>query len=104
VSTKPPTPQGISRLLAKAGFARAEGNSLSTGVSGYRVMKSPKDDGFVIVRYEAWSARAGRDGAVSKALERYARAIRSAGWIVTRDDHGFTPRLIVTAPESTEGE
>jgi hypothetical protein len=90
MTTKPPTPQGVSRLLAKAGFER----SVFTASQG--------DDGSVAVTYVfagsgfCYSDRA-RDEAVH-ALQHYRGTLTAAGYRAVRDDR---MRLIVTAGEDT---
>lgn len=106
-SPKTPTPQGISALLRKAGFERAEvirkGRHHGENTAGYRVHKAPGE-----VRVNHWpatvppTARTTEFAAEERRqtlemLGRYAEAIEAAGWTVTRV-RAFT-MLAVTAPE-----
>lgn len=95
MTTKPPTPQGISALLRKAGFERAViTRSYMRGLgsdhtAGYHVKKRPGHAGEVAVN---WWPSTSRKNAYSPAViegdiatgramhERYAEAIRAAGW------------------------
>ena len=81
MTAKPPTPQGISALLRKAGFERSEvtsmharnwGRSYREYSDGYQVRKSP---GSVTV------TRRPRDVATrDEWLTKYAEAISGAGY------------------------
>jgi hypothetical protein len=69
-NTKPPTPQGISALLRKAGYER-----------GYRVKRSPHDSDAVLVNW--WADSSSLDDERAKhdqTLQRYADVINEAGY------------------------
>jgi len=96
VSTKPPTPQGISALLRKAGFQRGEtfkkgGRRGEVSVAGYHVSLTARHE-TVDVRWWAPTHDTSRQ---DKMLAAYAEVIEGAGWAVE------TRRawLIVTAPK-----
>ena len=98
--SKPPTPQGISRLLAKAGFERAEWERehrmLVCVRDGYRAVKASSGTA-VSVR---WSQTAGAErntGRESVRLSDYADAIETSGWRALRMER----EVIVTAGEDT---
>jgi hypothetical protein len=96
---KPPTPQGISALLRKAGFERAVITRTyarglgSDHTAGYHVKKRPGHDEVVV----NWWPSTSRKNAYAPAVvegdrataitmhERYAEAIRAAGWGVEID-------------------
>lgn len=89
MTTKPPTPQTISRLLAQAGFRRAVFGRHNGG-SGFRVMAH---DGAVRVGHIFWMGAGTPTSRYQIELEKYAKAIADAGYqteITGRD-------LIVTA-------
>jgi len=101
---KPPTPQGISALLKRAGFERSE--SSATGVKGWR----NHSEGYVVRGYESGRVHVGHeDGRFHSAdadrqrsaemEERYAQVIEAAGYAVERSGEagGYFSRLIVTA-------
>ena len=104
MTAKPPTPQGISALLRKAGFERSE--SSATRIKGWRSYSEGysvakwDDYGTVDVRWhrglltptEAAEAR-------PRVLGDYIEAIRAAGYSVSllNGDH-----LIVTSAPATE--
>ena len=92
-SPKPPTPQGISRLLAGAGFTRAVAK-LYGGRSGFGVSKHGTDS--VQVRYSTVTMGTSPGYRRCKLAE-YIKTITEAGYAVEmRPD---LPRLIVTAKE-----
>ena len=100
--SKPPTPQGISRLLAKAGFERAE-------PTPYRVMGARQyTGGFHVVtdhqgsavRVTWWPPSHSADDALAKNAEMllaYGDELAEAGWTVTVKPH----KVVVTAGEGT---
>jgi hypothetical protein len=97
MTAKPPTPQGISALLKRAGFERSV--SSATRIKGWRnysegySVTGYRDE--VNVRHHTGYARG--SGAAERrdtALAQYAEAIRAAGWHVTGPEHD---ELTVTA-------
>lgn len=105
--SKPPTPQGISVLLRKAGFeksvvtrntrhhkAHTAGYHVTTIMGEVRVNWWPETD----------DSAAAHQAAIPKGREmraRYADVIAAAGWAVTEKMH----TLIVTAkPETPAGD
>jgi hypothetical protein len=91
MTPKSPTPQGISALLAKAGFTRAIVKASAAGCAGFAVTADRSRSDAVRVRYRSWSMV----GPNSRSAERnadYAKAIRDAGWTVDTTDY----ELIVT--------
>jgi hypothetical protein len=98
MSTKSPTPQGISALLRKAGFTRSEWErqfKLGTCVQdGYRVVKAViAGQPAVSVRWCRTAGPAPDAGRQSVILSDYARAIEVAGWRAQRTER----EVIVTA-------
>jgi hypothetical protein len=111
--SKPPTPQGISALLRKAGYARSElipgriawdGRRIRSSLrtAGYMVIKGA--DGEVLVSYK--TGRVVNPDAEAKRraglLADYARALRAVGWAaaVSEPDE-WAPRVVVTAREES---
>jgi len=112
-SPKPPTAQGISRLLAKAGFERAgfglptrfhhDGRPILTSrppVPGFQV----RDDGFgTVVRWKHGRVvnLDAMDQERASCLAAYAKTITEAGWAVEPMSYAGTAvhHLIVTAKE-----
>lgn len=97
MTSKPPTPQGISRLLAKAGFTRGRNPWRGNPAEGFLVTASNRS-GRTRVRYSDGRLRgpqafADRDA----ALTDYSLALTSGGYHVERDRLG----LDVTAGEDT---
>jgi hypothetical protein len=95
---KSPTPQGISALLRKAGFARSEWErqfKLGTCVQdGYRVVKAMiAGQPAVSVRWCRTAGSGDDAGRRSVLLSDYARAIEAAGWRAQRTER----EVIVTA-------
>ena len=90
-SPKPPTAQGISRLLAKAGFERAV-ISIMGGNSGFQVTACRAREGAVKVR-QYYLAGGVPMGHYRDRLRRYADAIETAGYGTEMG----TYHLIVTA-------
>jgi hypothetical protein len=90
---KTPTPQGISRLLAAAGFERGVSKPESQAADGYAAIPNRPGDGIVLVSW--WGAGTEHD----EMLRRYTEAIEGDGYRVLKSDHGAY--LIVTA--KTEG-
>jgi hypothetical protein len=114
VTAKQPTPQGISALLRKAGFARSEMIPGRTGWDGRRIRSAKRTDGYRVTKGLAGQVLVGyatgrvvnpdatakrRDG----LLADYARVICAAGWQATvSEPDEWAPRVIVTAPPSGE--
>jgi hypothetical protein len=97
MSSKSPTPQGISALLRKAGFERGVSNPPEQACDGFAVIPNRPGDGVVLVAW--WSA--GADGGIRHLtmLERYSEAIERAGYRARPADDGTY--LIVTAQEDS---
>ena len=91
MTSKIPTPQGISRLLAKAGFERAV-ISIRGGNSGFQVTACRAREGAVKVR-QYYLAGGVPMGHYRDRLRRYANAIEAAGYGTEMG----TYHLIVTA-------
>ena len=91
MTPKPPTPQGISVLLKRAGFKHSERQIGGYG-NGYVAEKSYAHPETVLVRHRFWSMGGGDH---APWLAKYADAITDAGWVVATDSE--LPRLIVTA-------
>lgn len=77
MTTKPPTPQGISALLKRAGFAKAVASRYSITYAGYHVRKALGFPAAVQVNY--WGLRNGTVKQENEMLLRYVKAITSAG-------------------------
>lgn len=90
IKPKTPTPSGISRLLAAAGFTRAI-PKLRGGASGFGVSKLAADA--VEVRYSSITMGTSNERRLTQ-LAKYAEAIEAAGFAVKTDT--ALPRLIVT--------
>lgn len=90
MTLKPPTPQGISALLRKAGFDRASVDRF-TLTAGFFVMTSRADPGGgVRVGYRA--AHVGSQTAATRSdlLAKYTEAIKAAGWNVEAGEYELT--------------
>jgi hypothetical protein len=94
VKSKAPTPQGISALLRKAGFDRAEYKKNWIAKAGYRATKAVRGEG-VEVRHD-FLLRQSSD-ARRAMLARYAEAITAGGWSVEVREYD----LIVPAEAAT---
>lgn len=94
--SKPPTPQGISALLRKAGFERSVSRGRSGSSSGFRVHKDYTRDGAVRVTHHFWSMGTPIERH-QQELARYAQAITAAGYRAEITDGGWG--LTVTARE-----
>jgi len=75
---KPPTPQGVSALLKRAGFERADRPVRGGMCSGFRVSTVYAREGAVRVKHLFWSMRATPEQHAAK-LAPYAKAIAEAG-------------------------
>lgn len=103
---KPPTPQGISSLLKRAGFARSEKRSTrikgwTESSQGYRVTRY-REDGVAVHHEPGFARGAAAQVREHEKLTAYAKAIEEAGWKVQRDQVGFSTSLIVTAQPAEE--
>jgi hypothetical protein len=105
--SKPPTPQGISALLRKAGFERSiawksgQIRNMTQRTDGYIVTAHVHLTGAVTVEHRGRDLSEEQQHAVISA---YAAAIRAKGWQVTEETtFTGTLRLKVSAPESAEG-
>lgn len=75
MTTRPPTSQGISRLLAKAGFAEYDGDHM--GFHVYAAAFGPE----IIVELRGVDTLPFNPGEGPRALlDDYAAALRKAGW------------------------
>ena len=92
MTLKPPTPQGVSALLERAGFERGVSRPEELAADGYAVIPNRPDDGIVLVNW--WGADAERGG----MLRCYTEAIEAGGYRVRRQ--GDDSYLIVTAKEA----
>lgn len=92
---KPPTPQGISALLRRAGFDRAV-VSIMGGNSGFKVEQCRSRPAAVKVRQ--YFLLRGSDQRYGEALRRYRDVIEMAGY---RTELG-TYHLVVTAGEGEQ--
>jgi hypothetical protein len=108
MSTKIPSPQGISRLLKDAGFKRSAYEGRSGASSGYRVGKAYTSvilqDGTVIeaekavkVTHHFWSMGGTPSARYRQELERYAPVIEAAGYRTEIQNGGRD--LLVVAKE-----
>lgn len=89
MSTKTPTASVVSRLLAAAGFARAD---VDRGHAGFDVHAYYSTGA---VRVEHYSNTMGTSGGLNEVkLDAYARTITEAGYDVSRTNPAY---LIVTA-------
>ena len=105
-ASKPPTPQGISALLKRAGFERSV--SSATRIKGWRnhsegYAVSASEPGRVCVEYKTGFDR-GPNAASRRdeMLGEYAGFFAAAGYSVERDDSWAFPRLIVTAGKAEQ--
>ena len=106
MTTKQPTPQGISALLRKAGFAQTC-TKCEDGETGFNAYLSARRDGpsvpIVAVthhdhgQYETQAAWSKHLHDAPEWLSRYAEPVSAAGWDVELRCTGDTPRLIVSA-------
>jgi hypothetical protein len=105
MTTKQPTAQGISRLLAAAGFERSQRSS--SRIRGYpRYSEGYKVESYVdrvVVRHTTGTfldtSQRERD-----MLAQYAEAIRAKGWKATGPAEGGPLELTVTAADQTADE
>jgi|ERR1039457_5395642 hypothetical protein len=105
--SKPPTPQGISRALAKEDFEKS--TSSPSRIKGWRnhspgfVVERGVRDGVVLVSHRTFSVRPhGRDlEEIEDMLKRYAEVIMIRGYRVARNTERLHGGLIVTAGEGT---
>lgn len=95
MTTKPPSPQGISALLGRAGFQRSKSTGRGGYSSGFAVSKSYGTEGGVRVRYITWSMGASQESRLARLAE-FVPVIEAAGWSVRYADR--IAELIVTAP------
>ena len=96
MTSKAPTPQGISALLRKAGFERSDYDSRGSS-TGFRVTKDYGHDGAVRVRHYFLSM-APQAERRKEMLARYVKAITEAGWSVEAGEW----ELIVTAGKAEQ--
>ena len=92
MTVKHPTPQGISRLLASAGFTRTE-ISRFVQVPGFSVTRDRRDQRTVRVAYRVATRTAVQ--ICKDILAAYAKTITEAGWSVEAGEYELT----VTARE-----
>ena len=91
-SPKPPTPQGISRLLKSAGFTKGV-IKMRGGCSGFAVEADHFRPGAVRVRHKFWAMGYRTPEQYREWQDRYAKTITGAGWSVKAEEY----ELIVTA-------
>lgn len=116
MTAKQPTPQAISALLRKAGYARSAVIPGRTGWDGRRIRSAKRTDGYRVIKGNAGqvlvSYATGRvvnpDASAKRRdglLADYARALCAAGWQATvSEPDEWAPRVIVTAPPAGSGE
>jgi hypothetical protein len=92
---KPPTPQGVSALLERAGFERGVSRPEDQAADGYAVIPNRPGDGIVLVNW--WGADEGEHAGM---LHRYAETIEGAGYRVC--ESADAAYLIVTAKEADQ--
>jgi hypothetical protein len=114
VTAKQPTPQAISALLCKAGFARSDVIPGRIGWDGRRIRSAKRTDGYRVIKGNAGqvqvsyaTGRVVNPDATAKRraelLPAYARALCAAGWQATvSEPDEWAPRVIVTAPPAGE--
>lgn len=95
VTAKPPTPQGISRLLKNAGCKRSE-RQIGGFSTGYVVGTDYRRADAVQVRHRFWSMGGGD---ATPHLAFYAEIITAAGWAVELTG---LQAITVTAPEEEQ--
>jgi len=91
-TSKPPTPQAVSRLLKAAGFRRGV-TAMRGGTSGYVVTSWGPGD--IRVRYHSLTMLSTAERRY-EMLRQYAGILEAAGYAVTT---GTSGHLIVTAKE-----
>jgi hypothetical protein len=102
--SKPPTPQTVSRLLAKAGFEKAETHRGITS-EGFHVIRYRLQAGVVIVNWWADSSSAEFDRAQHDAmLSSYADTLTEAGYsaFIRNDQIGRPDHVIVTVRKESQ--
>ena len=121
VSSKPPTPQGISALLRKAGFGRSDygrqGVMWKEASPGYSVWRTyhheHPDQPYVAVQHVVKGVRPGLgdeedwSAYVKEArswLEKYAEVIREAGYAPVVRDRGTEPPWLTILTVVTAGK
>jgi hypothetical protein len=114
--TESPTPQAISALLRKAGYARSAVIPGRTGWDGRRIRSAKRTDGYRVIKGNAGQVLVGYatgrvvnpDASAKRRaglLADYARTLCAAGWQATvSEPDEWAPRVIVTAPPSGSGE
>lgn len=111
MNAKPPTPQAISALLRKAGYARSEVTPGRVRWDGTRVRSAKRSAGYRVIKGNHGEVRVSYSGgdvvspnASAKQrdalLADYARAICAAGWQATvSEPDEWAPRVIVAASD-----
>jgi hypothetical protein len=89
MTTKTPTASGVSRLLAAAGFTRAD---IDWGHAGFQVTKCNSRAAAVKVR-QYFPVSGAPESRYGDSLRRYAKAIEAKGYAT----EAYTYHLIVTA-------
>jgi len=93
VTAKPPTPQGISRLLKSAGFTRcapADQVGINHATSGYRVSADLRRNDAVRVVYYSPPAEVPPGNTRLDFLAAYTKTITEAGWTVETGEYELT--------------
>ena len=94
--SKPPTPQTVSRLLAKAGFEKAETHRGITS-EGFHVIRYRLQAGVVIVNWQAGSGAGFNWAQHDATLGSYADTLTEAGYSAyIRNEMGRPDHVIVT--------
>lgn len=102
MAAKPPTAQGVSAVLRKAGHERSETHTTAVKgwhnhTEGYRVRNWGEGEGEVRVEHETSDFSPGVNAASRRdsKLAEYTEALEAKGWAVRRLETG-TPCLLVT--------
>lgn len=100
MTTKPPTPQGISRLLAKAGFEKAQDRPGGFNSEGFHVHRR-MNDRVVLVNWWADSSVDTDRAKHDNTLDSYSAVLQEAGYSteIRLDQLSRPDYLIVTAGE-----
>jgi hypothetical protein len=93
---KPPSPQGISAALRKAGFERSKSEGRNGWSSGFEVSKNHETGAVHVRHYFSTATPSGRRKSV---LDRYAKTLTKAGWSVEAVEDW---ELIVTSPKTED--
>ena len=98
------TPQGISALLARAGYARSQRKpsmikGLREHTDGFLVVRSDRCEGAVEVDHVTSTInRHMPEERREKMLTAYTETLTAAGWTVEKHEDTFVDFLLVTTP------